>query len=228
MAGFMRSILPSFTRITFRIAALVAFLGALAPAHLDTVRAAEPIRILAFGDSITAGLGLAQQDTLPTRLADALNKMGRPVTMINGGVSGDTTADGVTRLDWALADKPQIMILALGANDMLRGLDPKAARANLEAIIQRAKGAGVEIVLAGMLAAPNLGAEYKGAFDAIYPDLAKAHNLLFMPFLLQDVVQDSDLNQADGIHPNGNGVAIIVRNLLPYVTQAMDRLEGAS
>jgi acyl-CoA thioesterase-1 len=228
MAGFMRSILPSFTRITFRIAALVAFLGAFAPAHLDTVRAAEPIRILAFGDSITAGLGLAEQDTLPTRLADALNKMGRPVTMINGGVSGDTTADGVTRLDWALADKPQIMILALGANDMLRGLDPKAARANLEAIIQRAKGAGVEIVLAGMLAAPNLGAEYKGAFDAIYPDLAKAHNLLFMPFLLQDVVQDSDLNQADGIHPNGNGVAIIVRNLLPYVTQAMDRLEGAS
>lgn len=207
---------------------LVALLGALAPAHLDTVRAAEPIRILAFGDSITAGYGLADQDTLPTRLADALNKMGRPVTMINGGVSGDTTADGVTRLDWALADKPQIMVLALGANDMLRGLDPKTTRTNLDAIIQKAKDAGVEIVLAGMLAAPNLGAEYKTAFDAIYPELAKAHNLLFMPFLLQDVVQDSDLNQADGIHPNGNGVAIIVRNLLPYVTQAMDRLEGAS
>ena len=198
-------------------------LGVLTPTH-----AAEPIRILAFGDSITAGYGLPEQDTLPTRLADALNKMGRPVTMINGGVSGDTTADGVTRLDWALADKPQIMVLALGANDMLRGLDPKATRANLDAIIQKAKDAGVEIVLAGMLAAPNLGAEYKTAFDAIYPDLAKAHNLLFMPFLLQDVVQDSDLNQADGIHPNGHGVAIIVRNLLPYVTQAMDRLEGAS
>ena len=207
---------------------LAAFLGVLTPAYLATVRAAEPIRILAFGDSITAGHGLAEQDTLPTRLAQALNKMGRPVTMINGGVSGDTTADGVTRLDWALADKPQIMILALGANDMLRGLDPKTTRANLDAIIQKAKDAGVEIVLAGMLSPPNLGAEYKGAFDAIYPDLAKAHNLLFMPFLLQDVVQDSDLNQADGIHPNGNGVAIIVRNLLPYVTQAMDRLEGAS
>jgi acyl-CoA thioesterase-1 len=228
MAGFMRSILPSFTRLTFRIAALVALLGAFAPAHLAAVRAAEPIRILAFGDSITAGYGLAEQDTLPTRLAQALNKMGRPVTMINGGVSGDTTADGVTRLDWALADKPQIMVLALGANDMLRGLDPKATRANLDAIIQKAKDAGVETVLVGMLAAPNLGAEYKGAFDVIYPDLAKAHNLLFMPFLLQDVVQVSDLNQADGIHPNGNGVAIIVRNLLPYVTQAMDRLEGAS
>ena len=213
---------PSFTRLTFCIAALLALLG-VAPVH-----AAEPIRILAFGDSLTAGYGLAEQDTLPTRLADALNKMGRPVTMINGGVSGDTSADGVTRLDWALADKPQIMILALGANDMLRGLDPKATRANLEAIIQKAQAAGVEIVLAGMLSPTNLGPEYKAAYDAIYPDLAKAHNLLFMPFLLQDVAQDSDLNQADGIHPNGNGVAIIVRNLLPYVTQAMDKLEKAS
>lgn len=215
--------MPSFTRLTFRIAALVAFLGAFAPAY-----SAEPFRILAFGDSLTAGYGLVEQETLPTRLADALTKMGRPVVMINGGVSGDTTADGVTRLDWALADKPQVMILALGANDMLRGLDPKATRANLEAIIQKAKNAGVEIVLVGMLSPPNLGAEYKAAFDAIYPGLAKAHNLLFMPFLLQDVAQDSDLNQADGIHPNGNGVAIIVRNLLPYVTQAMDRLDGAS
>jgi acyl-CoA thioesterase I len=223
MAGLMRSILPLFTRLTFRIAALVAFLGVLTPAY-----ASEPIRILAFGDSITAGYGLTEQDTLPTRLAEALNKMGRPVTMINGGVSGDTTADGVTRLDWALADKPQIMILALGANDMLRGLDPKTTRANLDAIIRKAKDAGVEIVLVGMLSPPNLGSEYKTAYDAIYPDLARAHNLLFMPFLLQDVVQVSDLNQADGIHPNGNGVAIIVRNLLPYVTQAMDRLEGAS
>jgi acyl-CoA thioesterase-1 len=213
---------PSFTRLTFCIAALLALLG-VAPVH-----AAEPIRILAFGDSLTAGYGLAEQDTLPTRLADALNKMGRPVIMINGGVSGDTSADGVTRLDWALADKPQIMILALGANDMLRGLDPKTTRANLEAIIQKAKAAGVEIVLAGMLSPPNLGAEYKAAFDAIYPELAKAHNLLFMPFLLQDVAQDSVLNQADGIHPNGDGVAIIVRNLLPYVTQAMDKLEHAS
>jgi acyl-CoA thioesterase-1 len=154
--------------------------------------------------------------------------MGRPVIMINGGVSGDTSSAGLTRLDWALADKPKIMILALGANDMLRGVDPKVTRANLDAIIRKTKAAGVEIVLAGMLSPPNLGAEYKAAFDAIYPDLAKAHNLLFMPFLLKDVAQDSDLNQADGIHPNGNGVAIIVRNLLPYVTEAMDKVETAS
>jgi acyl-CoA thioesterase-1 len=217
--------LPSFTLPSFRIASAIVLACILVSAP---VSAAEPVRILAFGDSLTAGLGLTEQDTLPTRLADALTKMGRPVTVINGGVSGDTTADGLSRIDWALTDRPQIMILALGANDMLRGLDPSTARANLEAIIAKAEAAGVDVVLAGMLAPPNLGTEYKAAFDAIYPDLAKAHNLLFMPFLLQDVAQNSDLNQADGLHPNGNGVAVIVRNLLPYVTQAMDKVAGAS
>ncbi len=229
MAGLMRSMLPSFTRLTFRIAAaclIAACLVILAP--VSPARTADPIRILAFGDSLTAGYGLPEAETLTARLADALNKMGRPAAVINGGVSGDTTADGVTRIDWALADKPQIMILALGANDMLRGIDPGSTRANLEGIIEKAKGAGVEVVLAGMLAPPNLGEEYKTSFDAIYPELAKTHNILFMPFLLQDVAQVSDLNQGDGIHPNGNGVAIMVRNLLPYVTQAMERVEAAS
>jgi acyl-CoA thioesterase-1 len=217
--------LPSFTLQSFRIAAASLFFYGLVTMP---AQAAEPVRVLAFGDSLTAGYGLPEADTLPTRLSDALNKMGRPVTMINGGVSGDTSADGLSRIDWSLADKPQIMILALGANDMLRGLDPGSTRANLEGIIAKAQATGVEIVLAGMLAPPNLGTEYKAAFDAIYPELAKAHNLLFMPFLLQDVAQKSDLNQADGIHPNGNGVAVIVRNLLPYVTEAMDKLDGAS
>lgn len=195
---------------------------------LQRADAADPVRILAFGDSITAGLGLAETETMPSRLSDALTKMGRPATVINGGVSGDTTADGLARIDWALADKPKIMILALGANDMLRGLDPATAEANLEGIIEKAQAAGVETILVGMLAPPNLGPEYKTRFDAIYPGLAKAHNLLFMPFLLQDVAQNSDLNQADGLHPNDKGVAVIVRNLLPYVTQAMDKLGGAS
>ena len=190
--------------------------------------AAAHVRILALGDSLTAGLGLPESETMPSQLSDALTKMGRPATVINGGVSGDTSADGLARIDWALADKPQIMILALGANDMLRGLDPGATKANLEGIIDKAEAAGVETVLAGMLAPPNLGKDYKTAFDAIYPGLAKAHNLIFMPFLLQDVAQNSDLNQADGLHPNGKGVAVMVRNLLPYVTQAMDKLESAS
>lgn len=196
--------------------------------HLQRSEAAEPVRILAFGDSLTAGLGLAESETLSVQLQNALTKMGRPATVINGGVSGDTTADGLARIDWALADKPRIMILALGANDMLRGLDPSTTRANLEGIIDKAQAAGVETVLAGMLAAPNLGTEYKTAFDAIYPGLAKAHSLIFMPFLLQDVAQNSDLNQADGLHPNGKGVAAIVHNLLPYVTQAMDKAGAPS
>ena len=198
------------------------------PAFAAHAGAAEPVRILAFGDSLTAGYGLPESDTLTTRLADALAKMGRPATVINGGVSGDTTAGGLARIDWALGDRPQIMILALGANDMLRGVDPGTTRANLEGIIAKAEGAGVEVVLAGMLAPPNLGADYKQAFDGIYPALAKAHNLVFMPFLLQDVAQVSDLNQGDGLHPNGKGVAVIVRNLLPYVTEAMDKAAGAS
>jgi len=196
--------------------------------HPQRAAATEPVRILAFGDSLTAGLGLVESETLSVQLQDALTKMGRPATVINGGVSGDTTADGLARIDWALADKPRIMILALGANDMLRGLDPSTARANLEGIIDKAQAAGVETILAGMLAAPNLGTEYKTSFDAIYPGLAKAHNLIFMPFLLQDVAQSSDLNQADGLHPNGKGVAVIVHNLLPYVTQAMDKTGAPS
>jgi len=196
---------------------------ALLPPGLST-EAAEPVKILAFGDSLTAGLGLSETETLPTQLNLALDKMGRRALVINGGVSGDTTAAGAARIDWALADQPRIMILALGANDMLRGIDPANTRANLEAIIAKAEAAKVEIVLAGMLAPPNLGAEYKNAFDALYPELAKAHDLLFMPFLLQDVAQDSGLNQADGLHPNGKGVAVMVQHLLPLVTEAMDRV----
>ncbi len=190
--------------------------------------AAEPMRILAFGDSLTAGLGLTEPETLSAQLALALTKMGRAATVINGGVSGDTSAGGAARIDWALADQPQVVILALGANDMLRGLDPAATKANLETVITKAQAAGAEIVLAGMLAPPNLGDEYKTAFDALYPDLAKAHGLLFLPFLLQDVALDSALNQADGMHPNGKGVAVIVQHLLPLVTEAMDRAQRKS
>ncbi len=192
--------------------------------------AEEPIRVLAFGDSLTAGYGLPEAETLTAQLSQALTKMGRDAAVINGGVSGDTTAGGAARIDWALADQPQVMILALGGNDMLRGIDPASTRSNLEAVIAKAKAAGVEIVLAGMLAPPNLGVDYKRAFDALYPELAQAHDLLFLPFLLQDVAQVSGLNQADGLHPNGEGVAIMVRHLLPLVTEAMDRAQrkGAS
>lgn len=228
MAGLMRSFLASFTLSSFRLGAAVIAAALVLPLSPAPAASADPVRILAFGDSLTAGYGLTESDALTTQLADALAKMGRPATVINGGVSGDTTAGGLARIDWALGDSPQIMILALGANDMLRGVDPGTTRANLEGIISKAQDAGVEVVLAGMLAPPNLGAEYKEAFDAIYPELAEAHNLVFMPFLLQDVAQVPDLNLGDGVHPNGEGVAVMVRNILPYVTEAMDKVEGAS
>ena len=208
--------------------ACCALLLLVSLSHQPAAAAAEPMRILAFGDSLTAGLGLTEPETLSAQLGEALTKMGRAAIVINGGVSGDTSAGGAARIDWALADKPQVIILALGANDMLRGLDPTATRANLEAIIAKAQAAGAEIVLAGMLAPPNLGTEYKTAFDALYPDLAKAHGLLFLPFLLQDIALDSALNQADGMHPNGKGVAVIVQHLLPLVTEAMDRARQRS
>jgi acyl-CoA thioesterase-1 len=207
-----------------RLLGLALLLAALA----HNPAAAEPVKILAFGDSLTAGYGLPEAETLTAQLSQALAKMGREAAVINGGVSGDTTAGGVSRIDWALADQPKVMILALGGNDMLRGIDPASTRSNLEAVITKAQAAGVEIVLAGMLAPPNLGTEYKRAFDTLYPELAQAHDLLFLPFLLQDVAQDPALNQADGLHPNGEGVAIMVRNLLPLVTEAMDRVQAKS
>ena len=184
--------------------------------------AAAPLRILAYGDSLTAGYGLPQEDGFVPQLQQALDKMGRETLVINGGVSGDTTAGGVTRLDWMLADKPDLVILELGANDALRGLDPAEARRNLETIILRLKESGAKILLAGMLAPRNLGEEYGAAFDAIYPDLAKTHGVPLYPFFLEGVATRPELNQGDGIHPTKEGVAVIVDGILPHVTQLMD------
>lgn len=184
--------------------------------------AAAPLRILAFGDSLTAGYGLPQEDGFVPQLQQALDKMGRDTLVINGGVSGDTTAGGVTRLDWMLADKPDLVILELGANDALRGLDPAEARRNLETIILRLKESGARILLAGMLAPRNLGQEYATAFDSIYPDLAEVHGVDLYPFFLEGVATRPELNQGDGLHPTKEGVAVIVDGILPHVTRLMD------
>lgn len=184
--------------------------------------AAAPLRILAFGDSLTAGYGLPQEEGFVPQLQQALDKMGRETQVINGGVSGDTTAGGVTRLDWMLADKPDLVILELGANDALRGLDPAEARRNLETIILRLKQSGAKILLAGMLAPRNLGEEYSAAFDSMYPDLAKAHDIDLYPFFLEGVATRPELNQGDGLHPTKEGVAVIVDGILPHVTRLMD------
>jgi acyl-CoA thioesterase I len=185
----------------------------------------QPIRILAFGASITSGYGLDVADSLPTQLEAALRAHGVDATVINGGVAGDTSAGGLARLDWSLADNPDLVILDLGGNDALRAIDPKSTEANLDAIVSRLKAEKRGVLIAGMLAPPNLGADYQAAFNAVFPAVAARYDAILYPFLLDGVVADPALNQEDGIHPNAAGVKVIVARLLPYVLQAIQRLD---
>jgi acyl-CoA thioesterase-1 len=186
---------------------------------------AKPIRILAFGASIIAGYGLEEQDGLPAQLEKALRARGIDATVINSGVSGETSAGGLARLDWALADDPDLVIVDLGGNDALRGLDPQATEANLDAIVARLKREGRGVLIAGMLAPPNLGADYAAAFNAVFRDVAERHDVVLYPFILDGVVMDPKLNQEDGIHPNAAGVKVIVERMLPSVLEAIERLD---
>lgn len=170
-------------------------------------------RIVAFGDSLTSGLGVAQEDAYPAQLQRRLDAAGYRYRVINAGVSGDTTAGGVRRVEWVLNARPAIVILELGANDGLRGIDPAQTRANLEAIIQRLQAAGVTVMLAGMKLPPNYGREYTARFEAIYPELARKYRVALMPFFLEGVAAKDTLNQADGIHPTEAGYRVIVENL---------------
>lgn len=182
------------------------------PAH-----AAQPIRLLAFGDSLTAGYSLPPDASFPAQLEKALRAKGLDVTVINAGVSGDTTAAALSRLDWALADRPTHAIVELGANDMLRGLPPEQARANLDAILGKLKQVGIPVLLADMQAAPNLGADYGRRFNSIYPDLSAKYGLPLYPFFLDGVAADAKLNLGDGMHPNREGVGVIVQRMLPQI-----------
>ena len=186
---------------------------------------ARPPEVLAFGDSLTAGLGLSDRQAFPAQLEARLRAEGVEVRIVNAGVSGDTTTDGLARLDWALASKPDYVILALGANDALRGIDPKIVRENLDTMIGKIQATGAKLLLLGMVAPANWGADYQQAFNAIYPDLAKAHDVPLYPFILEGVAMDPALNQADGIHPNERGVAVMVDHIAPLVTKL---LEGKS
>jgi len=178
---------------------------------------AAPARVLALGDSITAGYGLAPDQALPVKLEARLKADGFDASVINGGVSGDTTAGGLARLDWALADHPRFAIVALGANDMLRGLDPGQAYDNLDKILAGLQKAGVKTLLVGMRAATNWGRDYQRDFDAIYPKLAAKYHVALYPFLLDGVALDPKLNQGDGLHPNAAGVAVMVGRMAPAV-----------
>lgn len=185
-----------------------------------------PLRILAFGDSLVHGYGLAAGDAFPAQLERALRRAGYQVEVLNGGNSGDTTADGLARLDWALSDRPDLAIVELGANDGLRGIDPSVTYRNLDAILTRLEGAGIPVLFTGMLAPRNLGADYAQAYDAVFPHLAEAHGVAFYPFFLDGVAMKPDLNQADGIHPNAAGVALVVERILPSVERLIETNGG--
>jgi acyl-CoA thioesterase-1 len=173
--------------------------------------------LVAFGDSLTAGLGISPEESYPARLQEKLLLSGYRYRVVNAGVSGDTTAGGVRRVEWVLKSKPDIVILELGANDGLRGLNLVETRANLEQIIRRLLAGGASVVLAGMKLPPNYGADYTKAFQAMYAELAKQQGIALIPFFLDGVATQTALNQADGIHPTGQGYAVIVNGLWPVV-----------
>ena len=191
---------------------LMIILAMTAPAS-----AAETQRVLMLGDSLTAGYGLGPGDGLVDQLQKRADDTGLSVRFINAGVSGDTTKGGLARLDWALAEGADKAVVALGGNDMLRGLSPADSFQNLRGILERLRQDNIEVLLAGMLAPANMGAEYQTDFDALYPALAEEFDVIYMPFFLQDVALVPRLNQPDGLHPNREGVAIMVDNMMPYI-----------
>lgn len=179
------------------------------------------LRILAFGDSLTAGFGLRAEDSFPAHLERRLRADGIAAEVVNAGISGDTTAGGRARLDWSLGDMPDLVLVELGANDALRGIDPKVARDNLDHILARLRETGTRVLLLGMKAPANWGRDYQAEFDGIFPALARKYGVPLYPFFLDGVALDRDLNQADGLHPNARGVAAIVERLAPEVERLL-------
>jgi len=192
-----------------------------------TSAADKPVRVVVLGDSLTAGFGLPTEDAFPTKLARALDVKGVAATIVNAGVSGDTTSGGLSRLDWSVPDGTDAVILELGANDALRGLDPKVTKGALDAILRKLADRRIVVLLAGMQAPRNLGPEYTRDFDSIYPALASTHPVVFYPFFLEGVAADSKLNQADGLHPTAAGVDMIVERILPRVEELIVRARAA-
>ncbi|WP_199762873.1 arylesterase [Bradyrhizobium guangdongense] len=197
------------------IAVLMLALMTIAPPA--RAEATKPVKLVVLGDSLSAGLGLPAQEAFPQRLKKALQAKGIEVDMVNAGVSGDTSSGGRDRLDWSVPEGTDGVIVELGANDALRGIDPELTRAALTDIVQRLEARKIAVMLCGMLAPPNYGADYAARFNSIYPDLAKQFDVPLYPFFLEGVAADAKLNQADGIHPTAAGVDIIVGNIMPTV-----------
>ena len=186
-----------------------------------------PVKIVALGDSLTAGLGLPAEAAFPARLAVALKAKGIAASIVNAGVSGNTASGGLGRLDWSIAEGTEAVILELGANDALRGIDPTVTKSALDAILKKLKERHIAVLLAGMQAPRNLGADYVNVFDAIFPALASTHSVVFYPFFLDGVATDPKLNQNDGLHPNAAGVDVIVARILPQVEELIAKARAA-
>jgi acyl-CoA thioesterase I len=215
----MTSIVQTMRSFALLIAGLIALAAPAAAAD-------APFKIVAFGDSLTAGYGLPATDAFPARLERALKAKGLKVEIENAGVSGDTSSGGLSRLDWSLPDGTDAVILELGANDMLRGVEPAVTKKSLDAILARLKERNIAVLLCGMRAAPNMGTEFADAFDTLYDELAKKYDVVFYPFFLDGVAAQAKLAQRDGIHPNAAGVDMIVANILPKAEELIARLRA--
>ncbi|MBO6537824.1 MAG: arylesterase [Rhizobiaceae bacterium] len=201
----------------FKRLAVLFFAAMLPIVGLSAAFSAEPAKIVAFGDSLTAGYGLSPGESFPEKLEQSLQQKGHDVVIANAGVSGDTSSGGLQRLDWSVPDDTDLVILELGANDMLRGIAPSITRSNLDEMIAKLREREIEVLLVGMLAAPNLGPDYAEAFNPIYPELASEYELALYPFFLDGVAAQPQLLLGDGMHPNAEGVDRMVEGILPLV-----------
>lgn len=204
-------------------AVLVTIACVFAPAFAGATE--KPVKIVVLGDSLSAGYGLAGQDAFPSRLGTALKANGVAAEIVNAGVSGDTATGGLDRLGWSVPDGTDAVIVELGANDALRGVNPEVTKKALDGILQNLKKRNIPVLLAGMLSPPNMGADYAKEFNAIYPALAQQYGALLYPFFLDGVAAEATLNQRDGMHPNSKGVDIIVQRILPKVEELIGRVK---
>jgi len=221
----LRSYGEVLARVKLLATILVTIACVLTPVLANA--ADKPVKIVVLGDSLSAGYGLPGQSAFPSKLAAALKAKGITVEIINAGVSGDTASGGLGRLDWSVPDDAEALILELGANDALRGVNPEVTQKALEEILQKLKSRNIPVLLAGMKSPPNMGPEYVREFDAIFPALAKKYGAVFYPFFLDGVAADASLNQNDGIHPNAAGVDRIVERILPKVEELIARVKTA-
>lgn len=209
------------------IKGFAAFLLTLALGFTVTTAArAEPLQLVGFGDSLMAGYQLPPEDAFPARLEKALKAKGHDIVIANAGVSGDTTSGGLARIDWSVPDGTKGVILELGANDALRGIPPEESRKNLVAMIEKLKSRNIPVLLVGMIAPPNMGEDYAARFNPIYPELAAKFGVELYPFFLDGVVENAGLKLEDGMHPNGDGIGVMVERFLPYAERFIGSMQN--